>query len=260
MNENRLIPNSSSAGSRREEVWSGVYQLLHKIRFTHERGGYARSDRLCVLIDTQPGDDSDTFDADILIFPLGEEQVDVKGLPVTVLGYVGEYRALRRGATNARGFVTFGGLPQGTYRLVGPKGVIAATEPVRFPTALAAANAPRSPLLEEYRSEDDSLTCTLYETSARELVLSFDVVSQEGEGARVDYALVEEPSGQIAAVEVRGERRLLAGQAPLTREVEGQYRARVSLGYPLGLPPRYYLRAYLVLPGDAEHESDTPVC
>lgn len=260
MNGNRLTHNSNGPTPVREEVWREAYQLLQTIRFTGERGRYVRGEHVCVLIDTQTGDAPDTFDADLLIFPLGEEQVEVKGLPVAIAGHAEGYHVMRRGETNHRGFLTFKDLPQGEYRILVPKGVIAVTEPIRFPKALAAADVQRTRLFEEYRSEDNSFVCTLRETTAGEVVLIFDVVSPEWDRAKVEYALVEEPSGKVATVKVKGEPRPLAGQVALKREARGHYIARASLGYNLALPSRYSLRAYLVPHEEAERESDDPAC
>lgn len=247
-----------------------LWWLLPQISFDGERGSYVKGKLVCVLVDTQPGDVPGTFHAGLTLFPLTDEHVDMAGIGLVLTGWVdGQPKVcpMRRGVTNHRGCLTLKDLPAGRYRLLLSKGVVSSGKPVPIPRhavqtrggvqvvgGLFDSGQPRPLIFQEYKAEDGSLTCILYETKEEALLLDFEASPPEQGSLWVEYTIVEQESEQVATIEREGQRVELAGRVALQPDQEGKYRAQVRLGYGVVLSPEYHLRAYLV-PDPSQDES-----
>jgi hypothetical protein len=249
-----------------------LWWLLPQVSFETTRGSYVKGDLSSVLVDTEPGETPGTFHAGLTIFPLTQKRTDTEGIGIALTGQVDgapHMRLLRRGVTNRRGSLTLRDLPAGRYHLLLTRSLVAPQEPLQLLTAAAGyATHPVPLLFQEYRAEDDTLTCVLHETREREFMLDIEVlppkdldthttgidIPRQGDKNRstelelwVEYVVaeVQEPD-RIVTVERDGQTVVLAGRVALRPDAAGHYTTRTTLGHHLGLPAQCSLRAYVV--------------
>jgi hypothetical protein len=253
------------------------------VSFETTRGSYAKGDLASVLVDTEPGETPGTFHAGLTIFPLTQKRIDTEGIGIALTGQVDgapHVRLLRRGVTDRRGSLTLRDLPAGRYHLLLTRSLVAPQEPLQLLTAAAGwATHPVPLVFQEYRAEDDTLTCVLHETREREFLLDIEVLPPKDLDTRtmvidtprpgdknrptepelwVEYVVAEaqEPD-RIVTVERDEQTVALTGRVALHPDATGHYTTRITLGHHLGLPAQCSLRAYMVAgPLKEEDEAD----
>jgi len=229
-----------------------------------ERGCYVEGERVCLLVDTEPGEVPGTFHVGLTVFPVTQEFGELAGIGIVLRGRE-EARPnvypLRRGVTNHHGSLTWKDLAVGGYRFALADSVVVSNGPLPLSKAAGMATGVPPLAFEEYVSADGSLTCILSETRERALVLDFETAfPAEWDGLDelwVEYVIAEQGTDKVATIERSGQDIALAGCVALRHETGGHYTAQVTLGYNVVLPSADCLRAYIVPPPTpAQGEAD----
>ena len=233
----------------RMEFLRALQGLLPQVTFSGDKGSYVEGETICVLVEPRPSEGADTFDAGMTIFPLGDDPIDLTGIDIILTGQVEgkpQVRPLRRGTTNRRGNLTVKGLPRGRYRLLpGQRVLVTHDEPPIFRAAANWGDQPPAPLVfASFTNEEQTLTCTLRETAAGEVLLHIDAAPANSPVVQLDFAVVDKTTDQVVTYEREQETKALAGSITLQREADGQFHACESLGYGIVFPEHWELRVW----------------